>query len=170
MRNTMALMGILTVATAAAGPAMATDTNPWRTGQQVPLVQQAPQPNPPQQAQPFYNGYSFAPLADQGQTALPRTVVGSQLGGPVGGPVPAYGAGYPAAGYGQPYGLGGGYPATGYPGGYPGLGYPGIGYPGVGYPGLGYPGNGWGGPYGGGPWTGGGSNGLTGPLSWLPFW
>lgn len=169
MNRAKALMGMLTVAMAA-GPAMAADGNPWRVGQQMPSYQQQPvePPQPVAQMPQTYGGYRYAPLAGVSQPALPRTVVGSQMGNPaVPGTVfgqtyaPPYGVGYPGIGYpGQGY-LGQGYAGSGYPGvGYPGVGYPGGGYPGLGYSGLGYPGNGW----------GGGSSGLTGPLSWLPFW
>lgn len=173
MNRAKALMGMLTVAMAA-GPAMAADGNPWRVGQQAPSYQQQPvePPQPVLQMPQTYGGYRYAPLAGVSQTALPRTVVGSQMGNPaVPGTVPGavsgqayappYGVGYPGIGYpGQGY-AGSGYPGMGYPGvGYPGAGYPGLGYSGLGYPGGGYPGNGW----------GGGSSGLTGPLSWLPFW
>lgn len=179
MNRAKALMGILTVAVAA-GPAMAAEGNPWRVGPQAPSYQQQPvqAPQPVLQMPQTYGGYTYAPLAGNTQTALPRTVVGSQMGYPSGGAVPgaaAYGSPYPAPtygqgygqGYGQPYGqpYGVGYPGVGYPGGgYSGFGYPG-GFPGGGYPGLGYPG----GAYPGNSW-GGGSSGLTGPLSLLPFW
>jgi hypothetical protein len=153
MRSTVALMGILTAALAA-GPVMAADSNPWRMGPQMPRPQ-VPRVNSVPQPQQSYDGYTFAPLPEQEHSALPRTVVGSQMGRPVspyGAVNPAYG---PTLGYGQPYGSGGGYPA---------MGYPGLGYPGTGYPGTGYPGYGWGGP------VLSGGNGLTGPLSMLPFW
>jgi len=147
MRNRLALVGYLIVASAAC-PAMASDQNPWRSegARQVYAPQPVPTPQPapipkyvPLDGELKSNGTtatSMHPMAGM-QNRVPRSV-------------------YPGGGY-APYG------------GYGGPG--GLGYPGPALGGYAPYGGGYGSPYSGlGGWPGNsGWNGLGGPMS-MPGW